>query len=48
MKNLLAGNWEEVGKSTEQIRKSVSGSIAGYTQWQLEKGLKSMNFVERS
>lgn len=48
MKNLLAGNWEEVGKANEQTRKSVSGSIAGYTQWQLEKGLKSMNFVERS
>lgn len=48
MKNLLAGNWEEVGKVNEQTRKSVSGSIAGYTQWQLEKGLKSMNFVERS
>lgn len=48
MKNLLAGNWDEVSKASEQTRKSVSGSIAGYTQWQLEKGLKSMNFVERS
>lgn len=48
MKNLLAGNWEEVANANEQTRKSVSGSIAGYTQWQLEKGLKSMNFVERS
>ncbi|CAB4572372.1 unannotated protein [freshwater metagenome] len=47
MKNLLAGNWEEVSKASDQIRNSVSGTIAGYTQWQLERGLKSMNFVER-
>jgi DNA repair protein RecO (recombination protein O) len=48
MKNLISGNWDEVAKVADLARKSVSGSIAAYTQWQLERGLKSMNFVERS
>jgi DNA repair protein RecO (recombination protein O) len=48
MKNLIAGNWDEVAKVADLARKTVSGSIAAYTQWQLERGLKSMNFVERS
>jgi DNA repair protein RecO (recombination protein O) len=48
MTNLLSGNWEEVAKVSDSVRKGVSGSIAGYTQWQLERGLRSMNFVERS
>ena len=47
MKNLIAGNWDEVAKVADLARKTVSGSIAAYTQWQLERGLKSMNFVER-
>lgn len=48
MKNLLAGNWEEVSAAAETIRKSVSGSVAGYVQWQLERGLRAMSFVERA
>jgi DNA repair protein RecO (recombination protein O) len=48
MKNLLAGNWDEVASSNLNVRKSVSGSVAGYVQWQLERGLKSMSFVERA
>ncbi len=48
MKNLLAGNWDEVASSNLNVRKSVSGSVAGYVQWQLERGLKAMSFVERA
>lgn len=48
MKNLLAGNWEEVAEVADPIRKSVSGSVAGYVQWQLERGLRAMSFVERA
>lgn len=48
MRNLLAGNWEEVALADEPVRKSVSGSVAGYVQWQLERGLRAMNFVERA
>jgi DNA repair protein RecO (recombination protein O) len=48
MRNLLAGNWDEVSSADEQTRKSVSGSVAGYVQWQLERGLRAMSFVERS
>jgi DNA repair protein RecO (recombination protein O) len=47
MKNLLAGNWEEVASIEVDIKQSVSGSVAGYVQWQLERGLKAMSFVER-
>ncbi len=48
MKNLLAGNWEEVAGVEVGVKQSVSGSVAGYVQWQLERGLKAMSFVERS
>jgi DNA repair protein RecO (recombination protein O) len=48
MKNLLAGNWDEVAITDGNVKQSVSGSVAGYVQWQLEKGLKAMSFVERS
>jgi len=48
MKTLLAGSWDEVSASREPVRTSVSGVIAGYLQWQLERGLRSLSFVERS
>lgn len=48
MKNLLAGNWEEVASIEVNIKQSVSVSVAGYVQWQLERGLKAMSFVERT
>lgn len=48
MKNLLAGNWDEVANIDISVKQSVSGSVAGYVQWQLERGLKAMSFVERS
>jgi len=48
MKNLLAGSWDEVAASREQVRTAVSGVIAGYLQWQLERGLRSLSFVERN
>ena len=48
MKSLLEGSWEEVAKVTDQTRSQVSGVISGYLQWQLERGLRSLSFVERS
>ena len=48
MKHLLAGSWEEVAMATDATRSNVSGVIAGYMQWQLERGLRSLSFVERS
>jgi DNA repair protein RecO (recombination protein O) len=48
MKNLLAGNWGEVAGEEVSVKQSVSGSVAGYVQWQLERGLRALSFVERS
>ena len=47
MKSLLAGAWEEVSEASDAVRSGVSGVIAGYMQWQLERGLRSLSFVER-
>lgn len=48
MSNLLAGSWDDVAKASDATRADVSGVIAGYLQWQLERGLRSLNFVERN
>jgi DNA repair protein RecO (recombination protein O) len=47
MQALLIGDWESVAQGLPQVRSNVSGVIAGYLQWQLERGLKSLNHVER-
>ncbi|MEY5023896.1 MAG: repair protein RecO, partial [Actinomycetota bacterium] len=47
MRALLAGGWGEVGSYSEQTKSAVSGVVSGYLQWQLEKGLRSLNHVER-
>lgn len=48
MKNLLSGTWNEVAGVGDETRSAVSGVIAGYMQWQLERGLRSLSFVERT
>lgn len=48
MKSLLAGDWDQVATAAESTRSSVSGVISGYLQWQLERGLRSLSFVERN
>lgn len=48
MAALLAGDWESVAGADKQTRSAVSGVISGYLQWQLERGLKSLQHVERS
>lgn len=47
MRSLMAGDWEAVRSTTEMVRKQTSGVIGAYLQWQLEKGLKSLQHVER-
>ena len=47
MQALLSGQWDEVANSSSLTRSNVSGVIAGYLQWQLERGLKSLSHVER-
>lgn len=45
---LLAGDWQIANSSSPGARSSASGLVAAYTQWHIERGLKSMPHVERS
>lgn len=44
---LLSGDWQIADGSTENIRASASGIVAAYSQWHIERGLKSLQHVER-
>lgn len=48
MTALLSGDWERVRLADKPTRLLVSGVISGYLQWQLERGLKSLQHVERT
>lgn len=39
---LLAGNWDAALLSTELERGQAAGIVAAYTQWHIERGLKSL------
>lgn len=45
---LLAGDWEIADASSALSRNSASGIVAAYSQWHIERGLKSLQHVERS
>jgi DNA repair protein RecO (recombination protein O) len=45
---LLAGDWEFADKTDESTRASASGVVAAYSQWHIERGLKSLQHVERT
>ena len=45
---LLSGDWPSVTRSSSKTRKAVSGVVSAYLQWQLERGLRSLEHVERS
>lgn len=44
---LLAGDWETVAASKDKHRKEASGLVAAYLAWHLERGLRSLAYVER-
>ena len=46
--SLLAGDWQGVSQAAAATRATVSGVVAGYLQWQLERGLRSLEHVERA
>lgn len=48
MRALLAGEWDKSRETPEADRARVSGVIAAYLQWQLERGLKTLQHVERA
>ncbi len=44
---LLAGDWEVADVAPESIRAAASGIVSAYSQWHIERGLKSLQHVER-
>ena len=44
---LLGGDWEVVRASDEPTRLRASGVVSAYTQWHLERGLRSLSHVSR-
>jgi len=45
--SLLAGEWEQVEASTDEVRTRASAIVSAYSQWHIDRGLKSMNHLER-
>lgn len=48
MAALLRGNWEYADASAARHRREASGLVAAYLQWHLERGVRSLRFVERA
>jgi DNA repair protein RecO (recombination protein O) len=44
---LVGGDWTTIESASVHDKSNASGVISAYLQWQLEKGLKSLNHVER-
>ncbi len=44
---LLAGDWPVIDASEARHRKESTGMVAAYLQWHLERGLKSLSYVDR-
>lgn len=44
---LLSGDWQIADNSDEGIRSAASGIVSAYSQWHIERGLKSLQHVER-
>ena len=44
---LLAGDWPVVESAEPRHLREASGLIAAFVQWQLERGLRSLEYVER-
>ena len=45
---LLEGDWAVADAADERTRQRTSGLIAAYAQFHLERGLKSLSFVDRT
>ncbi len=45
---LLTGDWATADGTDPGTRSRASGIVAAYTQWHLERGLRSLEHVERS
>ncbi len=45
---LLAGDWEIVDTASDSVKLAATGLVSAYTQWHIDKGLKSINHLERT
>jgi DNA repair protein RecO (recombination protein O) len=45
---LLEGDWSVADIAEPKIQREVSGLVAAYLQWHLERGLRSLRLVERT
>jgi DNA repair protein RecO (recombination protein O) len=45
---LLEGDWSAVDAADDGTRSKASGVVAAYTQWHLERGLRSLAHVDRT
>ena len=48
MQALLVGDWIRADQSTTASQNEVSGIVAAYTQWHLDKSLRSLPLVDRT
>lgn len=44
---LLTGDWETADASPQGVRARASGAVGAYVQWHLERGLRSLEHVDR-
>lgn len=47
MQALMSGDWEVADAAASKDRTEVSGLVAAYVQWHLERGLRSLPLVDR-
>jgi DNA repair protein RecO (recombination protein O) len=47
MSDLISSDWESAMSSEARYRREANGLIAAYLQWHLERGLRSLQIVER-
>jgi DNA repair protein RecO (recombination protein O) len=47
MQALMSGDWEVADAAAPKDRTEVSGLVAAYVQWHLERGLRSLPLVDR-
>lgn len=45
---LLTGDWQTADESTDRTRAQASGIVAAYTQFHLDRGLRSLPHLDRS
>ena len=48
LRALIAGEWDVVDAATDPVSAAASGLVAAYTQYHLERGIRSLSLVERN